>query len=80
VYDAVLADGTQMAVKVQRPSLDRQGARQPGVAQLMGRCGERRSTWALSVPFRERGAARDGTGDAGVPARRGVPCGVSGSI
>jgi hypothetical protein len=52
VHHAVLADGTEVAVKVQRPSLDRQVHADLRVARLMGRYGERRSTWGLSVPFR----------------------------
>jgi hypothetical protein len=52
VHHAVLADGTQVAVKVQRPSLDRQVDDDLGAARLMGRYGERRSTRGLSVPFR----------------------------
>jgi predicted unusual protein kinase regulating ubiquinone biosynthesis (AarF/ABC1/UbiB family) len=45
VHHAVLADCTEVAVKVQRPSPDRHVHADLGVARLMGRYGERRSTW-----------------------------------
>src|SRR5215471_887840 len=46
VHHAVLIDGTEVAVKVQRPNLDRQVHADLGVARLIGRYGERRSRWA----------------------------------
>jgi len=52
VHHAVLKDGTEVAVKVQRPNLDRQVHADLGVARLMGRYGERRSAWARQMGLR----------------------------
>src|SRR5215469_1385807 len=52
VHHAVLKDGTEVAVKVQRPNLDRQVQADLGVARLMGRYGERRSSWARQIGLR----------------------------
>jgi ubiquinone biosynthesis protein len=52
VHHAVLQDGTEVAVKVQRPNLDRQVHADLGVARLMGRYGERRSAWARQIGLR----------------------------
>ena len=52
VHHAVLKDGTEVAVKVQRPNLDRQVQADLGVARLMGRYGERRSTRARQIGLR----------------------------
>jgi ubiquinone biosynthesis protein len=52
VHHAVLHDGTEVAVKVQRPNLDRQVHADLGVARLMGRYGERRSAWARQIGLR----------------------------
>ena len=52
VHHAVLNDGTEVAVKVQRPNLDRQVQADLGVARLMGRYSERRSSWARQIGLR----------------------------
>jgi len=52
VHHAILIDGTEVAVKVQRPNLDRQVHADLGVARLMGRYGERRSRWARQIGLR----------------------------
>lgn len=52
VHRAVLHDGTEVAVKVQRPNLDRQVHADLGVARLMGRYGERRSARARQIGLR----------------------------
>ena len=52
VHRAVLEDGTEVAVKVQRPNLDRQVHADLGIARLMGRYGERRSRWARQIGLR----------------------------
>ena len=52
VHHAVLNDGTEAAVKVQRPNLDRQVQADLGVARLMGRYSERRSSWARQIGLR----------------------------
>jgi ubiquinone biosynthesis protein len=52
VHHAVTRDGTEVAVKVQRPNLDRQVHADLGVARLMGRYGERRSSWARQIGLR----------------------------
>jgi ubiquinone biosynthesis protein len=52
VHHAVLHDGTEVAVKVQRPNLDRQVHADLGVARLMGRYGERRSAWVRQIGLR----------------------------
>jgi len=49
VHRAVLHDGTQVAVKVQRPNLQRQVRSDLGIARLFGRYAERRSGWARQV-------------------------------
>ncbi len=49
VHRATLHDGRQVAVKVQRPNLDRQVHADLGVARLMGRYTERRSRTAREM-------------------------------
>jgi len=49
VHSAVLHDGRRVAVKVQRPDLDRRVKADLGVARVFGRYAERRSAWARQV-------------------------------
>jgi ubiquinone biosynthesis protein len=49
VHRAVLFDGRQVAVKVQRPRMQKQVRADLGIAQLFGRYAERRSSWAREV-------------------------------
>jgi ubiquinone biosynthesis protein len=49
VHRATLHDGRQVVVKVQRPNLDRQVHADLGVAQVMGRYAERRSSYARDI-------------------------------
>jgi ubiquinone biosynthesis protein len=46
VHAASLHDGSRVAVKVQRPHLDRQVRADVGVARVFGGYTERRSRWA----------------------------------
>ena len=52
VHRAVLHDGTKVAVKVQRPNLDKQVRADLGIIRLFGGYAERRSTWAREVGIR----------------------------
>jgi len=52
VHAAVLHDGRRVAVKVQRPDLDRRVRADLGVAEVFGRYAERRSEWARQVGVR----------------------------
>ena len=52
VHGAVLHDGRRVAVKVQRPDLDRRVRADLGVAEVFGRYAERRSEWARQVGVR----------------------------
>jgi len=52
VHAAVLPDGRRVAVKVQRPDLDRRVRADLGVAEVFGRYAERRSQWARQVGVR----------------------------
>jgi ubiquinone biosynthesis protein len=52
VHAAVLHDGRRVAVKVQRPDLDRRVRADLGVAEVFGRYAERRSQWARQVGVR----------------------------
>ena len=52
VHAAVLHDGRRVAVKVQRPNLDRQVRADLGVARVFGGYAERRSDWARQVGVR----------------------------
>jgi ubiquinone biosynthesis protein len=49
VHAAVLHDGRKVAVKVQRPNLDKQVRADLGIARVFGRYAERRSQWAREV-------------------------------
>lgn len=49
VHAAVLHDGRRVAVKVQRPNLDKQVRADLGIARVFGRYAERRSQWAREV-------------------------------
>ena len=49
VHRAVLHDGTEVAVKVQRPNLQSQVRADLGIARLYGKYAERRSKWARQV-------------------------------
>ena len=49
VHAAVLHDGRRVAVKVQRPNLNKQVRADLGVARVFGRYTERRSAWARQV-------------------------------
>ncbi len=52
VHKARLHDGTEVAVKVQRPNLDQQVKADLGVTQTLGRAMENRSQWAREVGLR----------------------------
>ena len=52
VHSARLHDGTEVAVKVQRPNLDQQVKADLGVTQTLGRAMENRSQWAREVGLR----------------------------
>jgi ubiquinone biosynthesis protein len=52
VHRAVLHDGTRVAVKVQRPNLDKQVRADLGIIRLFGGYAERRSLWAREVGIR----------------------------
>ena len=52
VHRARLHDGREVAVKIQRPNIDRQVHSDLGVTRTMGRALEARSTWAREVGLR----------------------------
>lgn len=52
VHRARLHDGREVAVKIQRPNIDRQVHSDLGVARTVGRALEARSTWAREVGLR----------------------------
>ena len=52
VHRARLHDGREVAVKIQRPNIDRQVHSDLGVARTVGRALETRSTWAREVGLR----------------------------
>ena len=52
VHRARLHDGTEVAVKVQRPNLDQQVKADLGVTQTLGRAMENRSQWAREIGLR----------------------------
>jgi ubiquinone biosynthesis protein len=52
VHEAVLHDGRRVAVKVQRPNIEKQVKADLGVARVFGTYAERRSEWARQVGIR----------------------------
>ena len=52
VHRARLHDGSEVAIKVQRPGLDEQVRADLGVAHTLGRAMEARSTWAREIGMR----------------------------